>query len=200
MSENQRLADIRGNFIPVPTGQDTYMATLAPTVEMSHDSNPPQPISIQSRQTIEVRLYNPLLEKWGIPSYKTEGSAGLDLVACIEEDVVIPPGGTVFFGSGLAININDPDLVALVAGRSGLYFNHKIRVGNGIGVIDSDYHGEIGILLHNDGFVDYTVQPGERIAQLLFMPVKQVTLNLVLEFSTVTERGTGGFGHTGRHG
>jgi dUTP pyrophosphatase len=90
-------------------------------------------------------------------------------------------------------------LVAVVASRSGLCLNSQVRVGQGIGVIDSDYHGEIGVILHNDGVNDYIVQPGERIAQLLFMPVVQVDFKIVERFSTVTDRGTGGFGHTGRH-
>jgi dUTP pyrophosphatase len=77
--------------------------------------------------------------------------------------------------------------------------NNQIRVGQGLGIIDADYHGEIGVILHNDGLDDYVVQPGERIAQLLFMPVVQVALKLVAEFTTMTDRGAGGFGHTGRH-
>jgi len=140
-----------------------------------------------------------LLEKYGIPAYKTTGSAGIDLVACIEEPMVITGGKNKLIGSGLAINIQDPGLVAVVASRSGLCLNNQIRVGQGLGIIDSDYHGEIGIILHNDGMNDYIVQPGERIAQLLFMPVVQVAFKLVADFSTMTERGEGGFGHTGRH-
>ena len=140
-----------------------------------------------------------MLEKYGIPAYKTTGSAGIDLVACIEEPMVITGGKNKLIGSGLAINIQDPGLVAVVASRSGLCLNNQIRVGQGLGIIDSDYHGEIGIILHNDGMNDYIVQPGERIAQLLFMPVVQVAFKLVADFSTMTERGEGGFGHTGRH-
>ncbi|MGR8952172.1 MAG: dUTP diphosphatase, partial [Gammaproteobacteria bacterium] len=101
-------------------------------------------------------------------------------------------------GTGLAINIQDPGLVAVVASRSGLCLNHQIRVGQGLGVVDSDYHGEIGVILQNDGENDYVVNPGERIAQLLFMPVVQVAFKLVPEFTTLTERGAGGFGSTGK--
>ena len=151
------------------------------------------------KRLIEARVVNPLLEKYGIPSYKTEGSAGMDLVACIDAPVVIAGGKNKLIASGLAINIQDPGLMAVVASRSGLCLNKQIRVGQGMGIIDADYHGEIGIILHNDGLTDYIVQPGDRIAQLLFMPVIQVALKLVTEFTTMTDRGEGGFGHTGRH-
>jgi dUTP pyrophosphatase len=151
------------------------------------------------KRLIEAKTVNPLLEKYGIPTYKTEGSAGLDLVACIETPVVIEPGKNKLIGTGLAINLQDPGLVAVVASRSGLCLNHQIRVGQGLGIIDADYHGEIGVILHNDGSDAYTVQPGERIAQLLFMPVVQVAFKLVPEFTTSTERGGGGFGSTGKH-
>jgi len=150
------------------------------------------------KRLIETQLVNPLLEQFGIPAYKTVGSAGIDLVACIAEPIVIGGRQHHLIGTGLAINIQDPGLVAVVASRSGLCLNHHLRVGQGIGVIDSDYHGEIGVILHNDGDSDYVVKPGERIAQLLFMPVVQVALKLVAEFTTITERGSGGFGSTGK--
>lgn len=150
------------------------------------------------KRLIETRIVNPLLEKYGVPEYKTKGSAGVDLVACIEAAVIIRGGENRLIGTGLAVNIQDPGLVAVVASRSGLCLNSQIRVGQGMGIIDSDYHGEIGIILHNDGVNDYSVQPGERIAQLLFMPVVQVDFKIVSDFSTVTERGEGGFGSTGK--
>ena len=151
------------------------------------------------KRLIETRIVNPLLKKYGIPAYKTPGSAGVDLVAWIEQSIVIAAGKNILIGSGLAVNIQDPGLVAVVASRSGLCLNNQIRVGQGLGIIDSDYHGEIGVILHNDGQSDYIVQPGERIAQLLFMPVVQVAFKLVEDFTTITDRGEGGFGHTGRH-
>ena len=151
------------------------------------------------KRLIQARVVNPLLEVYGIPSYKTEGSAGMDLVACIDAPVVIAGGKNKLIATGLAVNIQDPGLMAVVASRSGLCLNKQIRVGQGMGIIDADYHGEIGVILHNDGLEDYLVQPGERIAQLLFMPVVQVALKLVAEFTTMTDRGDGGFGHTGRH-
>ncbi|MEI6269728.1 MAG: dUTP diphosphatase [Methylococcaceae bacterium] len=151
------------------------------------------------KRLIETRIVNPLLEKYGIPAYKTKGSAGIDLVACIDQPVTIVGGENKLLGTGLAVNIQDPGLVAVVASRSGLCLNSQIRVGQGLGIIDSDYLGEIGVILHNDGVNDYTVQPGERIAQLLFMPVVQVAFKVVTDFTTETDRGEGGFGHTGRH-
>ena len=151
------------------------------------------------KRLIETRITNPLLEKYGIPAYKTEGSAGIDLLACIETPIVIAGRSNKLIGTGLAVNIQDPGLVAVVASRSGLCLNNQVRVGQGLGIIDSDYHGEIGVILQNDGMNDYTVQPGERIAQLLFMPVVQIAFKLVSDFTTITERGDGGSGSTGKH-
>jgi dUTP pyrophosphatase len=151
------------------------------------------------KRLIETKVVNPLLEQYGIPAYKTTGAAGMDLYACIAESVTIPSGKNKLIGTGLAINIQDPGLMAVVASRSGLCLKSQVRVGQGLGIIDSDYHGEIGVILHNEGEADYVVQPGERIAQLLFMPVVQVALKLVNTFTTETDRGEGGFGHTGRH-
>lgn len=150
------------------------------------------------KRLIETKVVNPLLDKLGLPEYQTPGSAALDLVACIKEPLEIPAGGNCLIGSGLAVNIQDPGLVAIVASRSGLCLKHQIRVGQGMGVIDSDYHGEIGVILQNDGSQAYQVQPGDRIAQLLFMPVIQVGLKRVEAFTTQTERGEGGFGSTGK--
>jgi dUTP pyrophosphatase len=149
---------------------------------------------------IEARVVNDLLGKDNtpLPNYATDGSAAMDLRACIAEPVCIAPGERFLVKTGLAINIMDPGLVAIVASRSGLSLKHGIRVAQGIGVIDADYHGEIGVILANDGEDAYLVQPGERIAQLMFQPVVQVSLSFVENFSTVTGRGTGGFGSTGK--
>lgn len=150
-------------------------------------------------RTIETRIVN---EAWGddlpLPTYATEGSAAIDLRACIEDTVTIAPGSRLLVKTGLAINMMDPGLCAIVASRSGLSLKHGIRVAQGIGVIDADYHGEIGVILANDGTEPYEVKRGERIAQLMFQPVVQVALNCVTEFSTSTGRGTGGFGHSGK--
>lgn len=149
---------------------------------------------------IEARVVNPLLGKTiEPPAYATDGSAAMDLRACIEEPVALQAGGRTLVKTGIAINMMDPGLVAIVASRSGLSLKHGVRVAQGIGVIDADYHGEIGVILANDSEEAYTVQPGERIAQLLFQPVIQVALQYVDEFSTETVRGTGGFGSTGKN-
>lgn len=148
---------------------------------------------------IETRIVNTLLRnKIEPPSYATDGSAAMDLRACIEEATTLKPGGRVLVKTGIAINMMDPSLVAIVASRSGLSLKHGIRVAQGIGVIDADYHGEIGVILANDSQEPYDIQPGERIAQLMFQPVVQVALHYVEDFSTETERGTGGFGSTGK--
>lgn len=152
------------------------------------------------RRSIEARIVNDLLgtEAAPLPTHATDGAAGMDLRACVPEPVTLVPGERRLFATGLAINIRDPGLAAMVASRSGLSLKHGIRVGQGIGVVDSDYHGEVGVILINEGTEPYTVNPGERIAQLLFMPVVQVDLDYVDEFTSTTERGSGGFGHTGR--
>ena len=149
---------------------------------------------------IEARIVNDLLGKAiAEPAYATEGAAAMDLRACIEAPVVLQPGERTLVKTGLAINMMDPGLVAIVASRSGLSLKHGIRVAQGIGVIDADYHGEIGVILTNDGDEPYTIQPGERIAQLMFQPVVQAQLQYVEQFSTTTGRGEGGFGSTGAH-
>lgn len=151
------------------------------------------------QRSIEARSVNPLLgQEIPLPSYATDGSAALDLRACIETPMTLAPGERQLIKTGLAINMMDPALVAVVASRSGLSLKHGIRVAQGIGVIDADYHGEIGVILANDSKEPYTVQPGERIAQLMFQPVVRVDLRYVDAFSTATERGEGGFGSTGK--
>ncbi len=148
---------------------------------------------------IEARIVNDLLGKnIPVPTYATDGSAAMDLRACIEVPETIAPGCRKLIKTGFAINMMDPGLVAIVASRSGLSLKHGVRVAQGIGVIDADYHGEIGVIIANDSEEPYTVQPGDRIAQLMFQPVVQVALSFVEQFSTETERGVGGFGSTGK--
>lgn len=148
---------------------------------------------------IEARIVNEILGKEILlPTYATNGSAAMDLRACINVPVTIRPGGRELIKTGLAINMMDPGLVAIVASRSGLSLKHHVHVAQGIGVIDADYHGEIGVILANDGEDEYVVHPGDRIAQLMFQPVVQVSLNFVEQFSIETERGEGGFGSTGK--
>ena len=148
---------------------------------------------------IEVKIVNPLIgNSIPLPEYATEGSAAMDLRAALVEAVAIPPGKTATIPSGIAINIRDTGMVAILAPRSGLGIKHGIVLANSIGVIDSDYQGEILVGLRNQGETTYTIQPGERICQMLFMPVTQVSLKPVEQFSHESKRGSGGFGHTGR--
>lgn len=135
---------------------------------------------------------------YALPAYATPGSAGLDLRACINEELILKPGATTLIPSGLAIHINDPTLAATILPRSGLGHKHGIVLGNLVGLIDSDYQGELLISLWNRGEQDFTVQPGERIAQMVFLPIVQVEFNVVEDFNT-SQRGTGGFGHSGSH-
>ncbi len=148
---------------------------------------------------IETKIVNPLIgDTIPLPSYATDGSAAIDLRACIESEIRIRPGQTVLVGSGIAVNIKDPNIVGLIVPRSGLGIKKGIVLANTVGVIDSDYQGEIKIGLYNRSRDQYTVNPAERICQMLFIPVLKVGLQLVREFSITTERGAGGFGHTGR--
>jgi len=151
------------------------------------------------QHNIETKIMNPLLgAEIPLPTHATGGSAALDLRACLEEAVTLLPGETVTIPSGIAIAIHDPGLVAILAPRSGLGIKHGIVLANSIGIIDSDYQGEIMVGLHNQGNSPYTVQPGERICQMLFMPVVQATLRVVAEFSKESLRGSGRFGSTGK--
>jgi dUTP pyrophosphatase len=148
---------------------------------------------------IETKIVNPLMgEIIPLPSYATDGSAAIDLRACLKEKIDIQPGKTVIVGSGIAINIKDPNLVGIIVPRSGLGINKGIILANTLGVIDSDYQGEIKIGLFNRGQDHYTIKPAERICQMLFMPVTKAILEVVQQFSNTTDRGSGGFGHTGR--
>ncbi|MEI6207983.1 MAG: dUTP diphosphatase [Desulfuromonadales bacterium] len=148
---------------------------------------------------IETKIMNPLAGNViPLPTCATSGSAALDLRACLDQPITVQPGETVLIPSGIAISINNPGVVALLVPRSGLGIKHGIVLANTIGVIDSDYQGEIGVGILNRGAAPYTIEPGERICQMMFVPVIQTVLKLVAEFSTETDRGAGGFGSTGR--
>lgn len=133
-----------------------------------------------------------------LPAYGTEGSAGLDLRACLDAPLVLEPGQTELIGTGLAIHIADPGLAAMILPRSGLGHKHGIVLGNLVGLIDSDYQGELMISCWNRGQSTFTIEPGERIAQLVLVPVVQAEFEWVESFEE-SDRGAGGFGHTGRH-
>ena len=148
---------------------------------------------------IETKIVNNLIgSSIPLPQYATDGSAALDLRACLDQALTVAPSETVTIPSGIAISIHDPNLVAILAPRSGLGIKHGIVLANTIGVIDSDYQGEIKIGIRNQGSEPYCIQPGERVCQMLFMPVVQASLRVVEEFSQETVRGEGGFGHTGK--
>tara|TARA_R110002049_G_scaffold194613_2_gene363499 strand:+ start:459 stop:914 length:456 start_codon:yes stop_codon:yes gene_type:complete len=133
-----------------------------------------------------------------LPNYATSGSAGLDLRACLDDDLILEPGATTLIPTGLAIHIDDPSLAAVLLPRSGLGHKHGIVLGNLVGLIDSDYQGQLFVSCWNRSQTAFTITVGERIAQMIFVPVVQVAFEQVEEF-TSSERGTGGFGHTGRH-
>ena len=152
-----------------------------------------------NRHKIETKITNPLMgTAIPLPAYATDGAAAMDLRACLSAPQTVQPGETVFIPSGIAISIHDPGLVALLVPRSGLGIKHGIVLANTIGVIDSDYQGEIGIGIYNRGKSAYTVEPGERVCQMMFVPVTQAALVVVEDFSMDSARGVGGFGHTGR--
>jgi dUTP pyrophosphatase len=149
-------------------------------------------------QKLDVRVLDARLgTTWPLPAYATPGSAGLDLRAVIDAALVLQPGATSLVPTGLAIHVEDPGLAAVILPRSGLGHKHGIVLGNLVGLIDSDYQGQLMVSCWNRGGAPFTVEPGERIAQLIVVPVVQVQLNVVEDF-TASSRGAGGFGHSGR--
>ncbi len=132
-----------------------------------------------------------------LPEYATAGSAGMDLRACLDEALEIQPGETHLIPTGLAIHIGDPDLAAMILPRSGLGHKHGIVLGNLVGLIDSDYQGQLFVSCWNRGNESFNIEVGERIAQLVFVPVVQAQFDIVTDFDT-SNRAEGGFGHTGR--
>lgn len=133
-----------------------------------------------------------------LPEYATTGSAGLDLRACLDEALVLNPGASLLIPTGLAIHIDDPKLAAVLLPRSGLGHKHGIVLGNLVGLIDSDYQGQVFVSCWNRGDTAFTINVGERIAQMVFVPIVQVEFERVETFEQ-SSRGIGGFGHTGRH-
>lgn len=137
-------------------------------------------------------------KEFPLPSYATEGSAGLDLRAMLDADIVIKAGESAFVKTGIAIYLKDPRYAAMILPRSGLGVKHGIVLGNLVGLIDADYQGELMVSLWNRSQEDFTLKVGERMAQMIIVPVIQAAFNQVEEF-TASERGEGGFGHTGRN-
>lgn len=149
-------------------------------------------------RTLQVRILDARIGRdWPLPAYATGGSAGMDLRACIDAPLLLQPGSAELIPTGIAIYVADPGLAAVILPRSGLGHKHGIVLGNLTGLIDSDYQGPLMVSCWNRGQAAYTVQPGERIAQLIIVPVVQVALDVVTDFAA-TERGSGGFGSSGR--
>ncbi len=148
---------------------------------------------------IQLKILDPRVGKdFPLPEYATDGSAGLDLRACIDEEMILQPGQTELIPTGMAIHIADPALAAVILPRSGLGHKRGIVLGNLVGLIDSDYQGQLFVSTWNRGNENFTLKPGERLAQLVFVPVVQAAFELVEEFDQ-SDRGEGGFGHSGRH-
>ena len=147
---------------------------------------------------LQAKILDPRIgNEFPLPQYATPGSAGLDLRAMLKEDTVLEPGQTLLIPTGLSVYIGDPGLAALILPRSGLGHKHGVVLGNLVGLIDSDYQGQLMVSVWNRGQDSFTIEPGERIAQMVFIPVVQAEFNLVADFDA-TDRGEGGFGHSGR--
>jgi dUTP pyrophosphatase len=148
---------------------------------------------------IQLKILDPRIgRELPLPAYATDGSAGMDLRAVLDAPLVLEPGATSLIRTGLSIHIADPGLAAVILPRSGLGHKHGIVLGNLVGLIDSDYQGELMVSCWNRGQSSFTVAPGERIAQLVIVPVVRAEFEVVGDFHA-SQRGAGGFGHTGRH-
>lgn len=151
-------------------------------------------------QSVQVKLLNPKIgsdPNFPLPTRATDGSAGIDLRACIDEPVVIKAGETKLIGTGMAIYIKDPNFAGIILPRSGLGHKHGIVLGNLVGLIDADYQGELMVSVWNRSDTDFTLNPAERMAQYMVMPVLRPSFKIVDEFSDDSERGAGGFGSSG---
>jgi dUTP pyrophosphatase len=152
-----------------------------------------------SAQKIQLKVLDQRLgNDIPLPTYATDGSAGMDMRACLDEPLEIHPGETHLIPTGIAIHIGDPNLAAVLLPRSGLGHKHGIVLGNLTGLIDSDYQGQVFVSCWNRGKDSFTVNPGERIAQMVFVPIVQADFEIVDDFNE-SHRGEGGFGHTGQH-
>ena len=148
-----------------------------------------------SQLSVQIKILHPLMADQ-LPQYATSGSAGLDLRACIEQPITLQPGETYLVPTGLAIHLADPNYAALILPRSGLGHKNGIVLGNLVGLIDSDYQGELKISLWNRGQEEFVIEPSARIAQMIIIPVMQANFTVVEEFAQ-SDRGEGGFGSTG---
>ena len=151
-----------------------------------------------SLRSVQLKILDDRIgREFPLPEYATGGSAGIDLRACLDEPLTLEPGQTELIPSGIAIHMEDPGLAATLLPRSGLGHKHGVVLGNLVGLIDSDYQGQVFVSCWNRGHKPFVIQPGERIAQMVFLPVVQAEFEVVDEF-TASERGAGGFGSTGR--
>ncbi len=151
-----------------------------------------------NRQRVELKILDKRIGKeFPLPTYATEGSAGMDLCACIDEHLRVEPGETHLVPTGIAIHIDNDDTAAVLLPRSGLGHKHGIVLGNLVGLIDSDYQGQVYVSVWNRGHAHFVIEPGDRIAQMVFVPVVQAEFEIVDEFEK-SGRGGGGFGHSGR--
>lgn len=149
------------------------------------------------KKNIQLKILDPRIgNEFEAPAYATDGSAGMDLRACIDASTTLHPGETILIPTGISIYVADPSLAAVLLPRSGLGHKHGIVLGNLTGLIDSDYQGPLMVSLWNRGNAEFTIEPGDRIAQMVFVPIVQAEFELVEEF-TESERASGGFGHTG---
>ena len=151
------------------------------------------------QQAIQLKILDPRIGKeFPLPKYETAAAAGLDLRACVHESLTIEPGATVLIPTGISIYIANPNLAAVILPRSGLGHKHGLVLGNLVGLIDADYQGPLMVSCWNRSQSAYTIQPGDRIAQLVFLPIVRTQFSVVEEFQE-TARGSGGFGHSGKN-
>ena len=153
-------------------------------------------------QSVQLKILNPKIgtdPNFPLPTRATDGSAGIDLRACIDEPIVIKAGQCQLIGTGIAVYISDPNFAGLILPRSGLGHKHGIVLGNLVGLIDADYQGELMVSIWNRSQTDYVLQPAERMAQYLVVPIIRPSFEVVTDFTEVSERGAGGFGSTGSY-
>jgi dUTP pyrophosphatase len=156
------------------------------------------PAAVKFQQAIQLKILDERIgSTFPLPQYATADSAGLDLRACVDAPLTVAAGATVLIPTGLSIYIGDPNLAAVILPRSGLGHKNGIVLGNLVGLIDADYQGPLMISCWNRSTTDFNIEPGDRIAQLVFLPIARIQFDVVTEF-TATERGTGGFGHSGK--
>jgi dUTP pyrophosphatase len=166
--------------------------------QVSQDQRHPEARLTLAARKIQLRVLDERLGRdYPLPDYATQGSAGIDLRACIDLPLLVEPGQTELIPTGIAIHIKDPELAAIILPRSGLGHKHGIVLGNLVGLIDSDYQGQVLISCWNRGYQPFTIDPGLRLAQMVIVPVVQVEFDVVRDFDSST-RGDGGFGHTGQ--